>query len=179
MNVIHIGTLLRIDLPSDVFEAIDDAVTAAMWDQLSSGGSVTHVDITPLDGVSATQTFPTGSPAKWTGGSGGVIAPAVSILIKLQTGVRGRANRGRIFLPFMVGAAADNGFLAPAEVTSMSAAWMEFRTTLAGDADTSDTIGVASYDRKHAGAGAHYTPASVLSAESALGTQRRRQQRNR
>jgi hypothetical protein len=79
----------------------------------------------------------------------------------------------------MVGAAVDDGFLNPAEVTSMTAAWVAALAAWPLDPDHPMGLVVAAYDRRHAGVGAHATDVSHISVESALGTQRRRQSRNR
>ena len=179
VNVIHFRTPSPGTGVAALFESLQDNMTAAMFDQLSSGASISSIDITPLNGTAATSSFVTGSPANMSGGSGGVIAPAVSVLVKLQTGLRGRNKRGRIFLPMMIGAAADNGFLAPAEVASMTAAWQAFVTAMAADPDGPYELVVAAYDRRHGGVGAGSTDVTTISVESPLGTQRRRQGRNR
>jgi hypothetical protein len=181
VNVIHLSNLTGTAAQSDVFEALDDAVTAAMWDACSANAAVSQVDVTPLDGTSATQTFTTGNPARWVGTEAGDFVPATAALVKLQTGIRGRQNRGRIFLPFIVESAQVNGALTSGEVATMQPAWTAFLASLAADSTAPGpwALVVASYDRKHAGAGAHENPAVAATVEAVLATQRRRQGRLR
>jgi hypothetical protein len=179
VNVIHIGTAVSGKTPAQVFAALDANVDAAQWDMVSSGASVAVVSITKLDGVSGTVAFPTGSPAKWTGNGAGDFVPAASVLLKLQTGLRGRNHRGRIFIPFITEGNISNGELNPAEATAVTASWVDFQADLQADATTACAIVVAAYDRRHQGAGAGAVTASALSIEVPLATQRRRQGRLR
>jgi hypothetical protein len=149
-----------------------------MWDSAVATSSITDVDITPLDGVTATQTFGTGSPSKWSGSAGGDFTPQNAAVIKLATGVRGRANRGRVFLPFTSEAANGNGLLTSTVANAVGAAWVAFVGSLVALSPSWD-LGVASYDRAHAGAGAHFTGVTALECERACGSQRKRQERNR
>jgi hypothetical protein len=172
VNVMHFR--VSAYTPALLFADIDTTVTANMWGSVATTASVLEVDITPLDGVSSTQTFPTGQPAKWTGSSGGTqYTPQAASLIKLQTGVRGRDNRGRLFLPFTSEAQQVDGFLISGTVTSITLAWQALVDAFAGG------VVVAAYDRRHNGAGAHATPVTVATCEAAIGSQRKRQQRNR
>jgi hypothetical protein len=178
VNVIHIHNVGAVVTAADAFDALQDAVTAAMWDSQVTTAGVNTVDITPLDGVSAATSFPTGLTAQWSGGTAGDFAPATSNLIKLQTGLRGRNRRGRVFLPFLAEAQTTKGSWNLADRSIVAAAWEAFRIALTTDAPVWQFM-VASYDRRHAGAGASAVPVSATVAEPALGTQRRRQGRLR
>src|SRR5215471_17254376 len=101
VNVIHVQALNPPLSPSQVYTVLNTFVTAAMWGTVGNSSSIANVDIIPLDGTSSTYTFATGSPAKWGGGSTGDVVPVQCTLIKLQTGLRGRNHRGRIYLPFL------------------------------------------------------------------------------
>lgn len=179
MNVMHISTSAAGVAAAAVFEVLDDSVVTQLWNTQSNGAAVQNVAITPLDGASATGVFPTGAPARWSGGTGGDFVPASATIVKLSTLSRGRANRGRLFLPYTCETSVSDGFLSNADVVTMTAAWTALQTALLADADTPCQIVVASYDRAHAGAGAHASTVTTLAVEAAQGTQRRRQQRNR
>jgi hypothetical protein len=174
VNVIHITTSAAGRTPLQVFTALDANVDTNMWGFQSTNAAVDSIDITPLDGVSATNSFLTGRPGKWTGQSGGTdYTPAVSALIKLQTVHRGRSHRGRIFLPFVVEGMVTRGVLDAGVVASVGAAWSDYADDLVADATTPCSIVVASYKLASADV------AHVVSCESVAGTQRRRQGRLR
>jgi hypothetical protein len=158
---------------TEVFTCLDAHVTAAMWSSVGGGASVSDVAITPLDGVSPTVDFPTGSPAKWTGPGGGQTSPAVATLVKLTTDLRGRSHRGRVYLPFQSEAAEADGALNPATQTAAQAAWSTFLTAIAADATTPMTLVVASYKLSSA------RNVQSVAVEGMLATQRRRQSRLR
>lgn len=181
VNVMHINATTGTSASADVFEALQDAVTAAMWTGVVNNASVDTVDITPLDGVSGTTSFSTGSGAIWTGQSAGQFVVAASMLVKFQTGVRGRDNRGRMFLPFISENGIANGFCDPTNMAVCQAAFVAFQAALQADGGPSGPFNhvVAAYDRRHSGVGAHITPVTAYVAESAQGTMRRRQQRLR
>jgi hypothetical protein len=92
--------------------------------------------------------------------------------VKLQTGLRGRSFRGRVYRPFAAEETCSDGFLDPANVLLLQTAWENFIASLAADA-YSDTLVVASYKL------ATKDPVVNVVAEHALGTQRRRQTRLR
>jgi hypothetical protein len=117
--------------------------------------------------------------AKWSGSAGGTVSPAVAGLVKLQTLVRGRSNRGRIFLPFQDGAIVTFGLLDATDVGTMTTAWAAFENALVAMTPTAWELGVAAYDRKHSGVGAHFTGISGVTMERAVASQRRRQTRVR
>lgn len=181
VNVMHFHGTGGAETSADLFEALQDAITTNQWTAVVNNASVDHLDITPLDGVTGTSTFSTGSGAQWTGSSAGQFVPAAAMIVKLQTGLRGRANRGRIFLPFISENGIANGFNDPTNIAVCLAAFNAMQASLAGDAGPGGpwAQGVASYDRRHGGAGAHINPVLAYQVESASGTQRRRQGRLR
>lgn len=166
-NVMHfhaVGTT-----PAGLAAIIDAHVAVGMWQFTVGSASVQTLEVTKLDGTSATYTFPTGSPAKWTGGQGvGDFIPQVAGLVKLNTTLRGRSFRGRVFLPFVAEAAQVSGTLTAGNVTTAQAAWNNFLTAMS--VATAD-LTVASYHLS--------TDTLVLNAlvESQTATQRRRQRR--
>ena len=180
-NVMHIQAGGGGPTSSDIFEALQDAVTTNMWLAVSGNAVIQTVSITPLDGTSATQSFVTGSGAQWAGSASGDTVPAAALVIKGQTIHRGRDNRGRLYLPFITEAEMADGQVSPSAVTTMQAAWTAFLAAMNADADAEGPYspGVAAYDRKHGGAGAHFTGYFQYVVEGTLGTQRRRQSRLR
>jgi hypothetical protein len=101
--------------------------------------------------------------------------PQVAFLIKISTGLRGRNRRGRVYIPL----AGENNILSGTLLTSpqtiLSNAWDGWRVALAAQSPIAYAVGVASYDRAHGGAGAAFTPATLLACENYTATQRRRQ----
>lgn len=179
VNVIHVTTDAGGKTPLQVMTCLNAHVTANMWGPVNNFAGVTSVSITPLDGTSPTTTFATGLPATWTGTTTGDTTIAVAGLVKLQTAFRGRDNRGRIYLPFMAEAAMNQGGITPSILTAADTAWTAFLAAIKGDATTPMMLEVASYDRRHAGAGAHATEVTSAFLEPMVATQRRRQQRIR
>lgn len=175
VNVIHVLASTPPEVPGAVFTALDNWVTRPMWDLQSDQAVVNNITITPLDGTSSSQTFSTGGVAKWSGNGGSGPTPAVANIIKLQTGLRGRDKRGRIFLPFVAEGEMDKGKADPTALAAIQTAWDTFNTNLAAGGGLVDPfiLGVASY--KHS----HFQGLSSLVAESALATQKRRQDRLR
>lgn len=179
VNVMHIAADSAGKTALEVFTCLDAHVTANMWDGVASGSHVEEVDITPLDGTTATQSFLTSSPAKWSGVNATDAIPAVAILVKEVTLFRGRNKRGRLFLPFCAEGVSETGFINGGSQATMQAAWTAFLAAIDGDGTTPMNMTVASYDRKHGGAGAGGTAVDHVVIETALGTQRKRQERNR
>lgn len=160
----------------DVFNDLNAHVTTNMWYSTSANAKVSAVDVIKLDGTSARVTFGAGT-AVWTGqATAGDFIPNQPYIIKESTGVRGRSNRGRVYLPFLVEGQAVDGSIPSGAVTALNTAWAAFLSAMI----TATCFPViASYDRAHSGAGAHATMVTQYSAEAVCGTQRRRQQRLR
>jgi hypothetical protein len=144
-----------------------------MWATVAPTMFVDAVNITPLDGSSASQLFPTGGGAKWTGAGSGDPIPNMATVLKLTTPLRGRSFRGRLFLPAVPEGDQANGQLATGPVASAQAAWDTFRAAIFTDATTPLSIAVASYKLSVA------TIVTGTLIESAAATQRRRQTRLR
>jgi hypothetical protein len=163
-NVIHFqGGALS---PEELMALLNDHVNTDMWNYCRDTSSISVVDITPLDGVSATQSFPTGSPAEWAGsGSTGDRIVQACALVKLTTALRGRSYRGRIYLPWVVETATTNGDLNSANVDAVTDGWQTFKAAM----DTAAApLVVASY--------VHATAQIVetIGCETRLATQRKR-----
>jgi hypothetical protein len=172
VNVIHIDDNTGGHTDAQLRTALDNAADPAMWVQQVPGASVTDIAITPLDGVSATTHGAPITPAHWTGQNGAAFTPAVAIVIKIGTGLRGRSHRGRLFLPFVNDGVLTNGLLDDGDVGNYSAAWRDFFDDLEAGAPAY-TPGVASYKL------AQFHAEASVSCEKAFATQRRRQGRLR
>ncbi len=160
----------------DVFNDLNAHVTVNMWFSTVSNAKISSVTIIKLDGSSASVTFGT-TTANWVGqATGPEFLPGAAYLIKESTGVRGRANRGRIYLPFLGEGQAVDGSTNSGAVAALNTAWAAFLTAMT---TATDFPVIASYDRKHSGVGAHSTLITSYAAEIIQGTQRRRQQRLR
>lgn len=175
--------------PDGLHTALVANITAGMWLTTFSGASIYQMTITPLDGAAATKVY-AASGGNMTGqASGPDYIPAVASVISLRTNLRGRRNRGRIFLPFVSEAVASNGaYTLP--VTAWQTTWNTFMAAM----NTSLwPLHVASYGHslhrtKTPGGGYTLTPVSwpptsnavtQLVVESTFGTMRRRQSRLR
>jgi hypothetical protein len=179
VNVMHVRAASSGKTPTDVWNCINAHWTGNQQAHEGVSTTVTQFAITPLDGSTATQIFATGGGAKYVGNSSGDTMPAVAALFTIRTLLRGRQNRGRLYLPFVSEGSATNGFLTSGVQGGLQTAWLTFFTGILADATTPLTPGVASYDRAHGGASAHFTPEFSSSVESVLATQRRRQTRLR
>lgn len=165
----------------DLIAALIAETESNQWAPCVPGAFVNNLLVTPLDGTSATvDSGVIGAPSTppWAGGSGGEFVPAASAIVKLSTGVRGRDNRGRVYLPFISEAAMADGQVSAGTLAAMVTAWSDFLIDLAAHTPSVEMV-VASYDRAHAGAGAHATAVITAAPERVLGTQRRRQSRLR
>lgn len=159
-----------------VYFRLNAAVTNTMWGSVPTSARVTSVDITPLDGVTATATFsPTDASTNWEGATDGQAVPAVAVLAKLSTHLRGQAHRGRVFIPFTSESVIDSGFIIGLTRTSIEAAWETFLTTILVPDDEGDFVELTVASYLHSTA----EPVSSITIESPLATQRRRQNRNR
>ena len=141
-NVMHFSAPSKTS--AQVFTAIDAHVTASMWDTVTTAAHVINVDVLPLDGTSPTlSNVITGSPAKWAGNGGSDYSSrAPAAIIKLATGIRGPANRGRVFLPFCSEQDFSSGRFDSSIVSAVTAGWVAFANAMAS---AGVALGVASY----------------------------------
>jgi hypothetical protein len=178
VNVIHIKQRSGSPTAFDAWTALSAAVVSGMWLPVANTARVTKVQITPLDGTSATEDHTPEVAGEWEGQADGQFVPQVAGLVKLQTPLRGRNHRGRVFLPFISELVLANGVWSGLDVTAWTAGWQEFVSNMVAETGEWD-LGVASYDRAHGGAGAVFTGVSDVSGEAIPATQRRRQSRLR
>jgi hypothetical protein len=158
-NVMHIHGAGQTAL--DVLNQYDSLVTADMWDCVSSSGQVVELRCIKLDGT---------SDGRWQGNASGQPIAQACGMVKMITGVRGRSNRGRLYLPWVAEDVQSGGFISSAVVATMQTAWDAWLAAMPG---TLGSTAVASY--RHA----NQHPVTAIVVESPTGTQRRRQQRNR
>jgi len=141
-----------------------------MNDMISNVYTLSSFDITPLDGGSVTTTVATGGSAAFIGGQTGNVVPASTGIIKLQTALRGRSYRGRLFLGPSAEGNIDNGQQGAGIIGTVGPAWNTFRANMLADlwqmVVASYTLGTAS-------------PVTNIVAEQGVATMRRRQTRIR
>lgn len=166
-NVMHFfwdsGTPEELAVAIDgVVDANDDHLFGTV-----AGATVSSLDITPLDGETATLNWPTIS-TNWIGSASGEPIPQVCALVKLGTPVRGRTARGRVYLPNTGEGATSEGNIAGATVSAGQDSWDQFIADLN---TASCPLLVASYVEEGA------RPVTSVLFEARTATQRRRQKR--
>lgn len=166
VNVLHFSAPGKTTAQVDA--AIDANVTANMWRSGVTTTRVEELDITPLDGTSATVPFPKAAVAKWIPVGGADFAPQTCYLIKLTTALRGPANRGRIFLPYLAESEQAAGYISLVAQPLITTAWVNFANAMAA---AGVALGVASYKNSL------WHQAINVGCETAIATQRRRQHR--
>lgn len=187
VNVMHFGSASTDTLA--LKNALDTNVTSSMWLQCSTAAGIYQLAITPLDGTTATQLY-TVSGTKWSGTQpNNDFQPATAVVLSLRTAVRGRQNRGRIFLPFVQETVTTTSTYS-GTIATQQAAWDTFRTAMK---TASFPMQVASYGHgyhRHKNPDgsilmspvtwtAHANEVTSTLVESALGTMRPRQSRLR
>lgn len=175
---------------AELAAALDAQFTALMTESVVTTARVAEVAITPYDGVSATTAYPI---VNWVGGVTGEHIPGVAVVLTLNTGLGGKSQRGRIYLPFTGEAMASNGVVLAADRAEIEAAWNTFVSAM-GDAGwdlivastiTQHTKTVKNPDGSvtrrvpNGGAVPHGTIVNHVKLQPVLGTQRRRQSRLR
>jgi hypothetical protein len=154
---------------SSLFAELDAIAAASMYAHTNENVGVVELDITPLDGTSATQGFSTGGAARWKGtGAGSGSIPQVAALAKFNTAVRGRSHQGRAFLPFVDEDRQTAGALNDTPRGEMQTAWDAWHDGLTTDGWE---FVVASYKLSSEGA------VVSIQIEPRTATQRRRQLR--
>jgi len=162
-NVMHF--LNSTDSVAQIATDLDAKVTSAMWGHMPNTCKLDSIAITKLDGITGTYVL---TGINQAGNTDGQPVPAVSALLYLQTGLIGRENRGRMFLPWVSEGAMASGILDGTVQANTASAWNTFRTQMDG---VGSVLAVASYKFGAA------TPVLSLGVRSAVATQRRRQQR--
>jgi hypothetical protein len=170
--------------------ALQANVTAAMWFGVGSGHGIYELQITPLDGTSATITYPV-TGANWSGTIGtGDFSPATAAVVSLKTATRGRRARGRIYIPFQQEGNMNSGSATTA-TTAAQSAWDTFRAAMSTSLYPMvvATYGHSLHKHKDTSTGIitmtpvtwppDSYPVTSTTVEGVFGTQRRRQSRMR
>jgi len=174
-NVIHLRRSSAT--AAQAFAELDNNATSNMWTALSSNNAVRDITVTPLDGVSPSQTFLTNSDGRWASTAGVQGIPQSAAVVKLTTGHRGRRYRGRLFLPYVAESQQADGALSPGTVVAMQDAWNTFLSAI--DTDTWAVV-IASYGKGPHGTWAPFaTDVSLALVETQCGTVRKRMSRLR
>lgn len=167
-NVLNFRAVPGPSTPLALFTALDAHTTNNQFAALQANANIFEVDIIPLDGVGATQTF------HYTSAKGGSVTGDYTVqtaaLLTLRTDFRGPRHRGRLYLPFVGEGGTSDGVLDPTAQATMNTAWQAFVTAMDG---AGFPLVVASY--KHADA----NPVTSQLVETVTGTQRRRVDRLR
>lgn len=168
VNVMHFQR--ASSTAATVANTIDANVSAGMWSAQTTDTKVVQINVTPLDGSSATyQLAVTG--AKWAGTAGPTdVIPQGANIVKITTGQRGKSYRGRLFLPFVCESQSANGVIGSGAVTAGQTAWTAFLNAMS---TATQPLVVASYKL------GTYTLASSVIYETKMATQRRRMTRLR
>lgn len=153
-----------------VFANLDAHWTQDMNSLTTIQAHIDSVQITPLDGSSSTVVFPTDGTDKWKGRASGDGVLNTCHLLKLNTALRGRSHRGRLFLPFIAEGVLTGAAVDPTLRGEEETAWITFVADMA--TDLAELV-VASYKLSQA-----FSLASIH-VESRAGTQRRRLSRSR
>ena len=158
--------------------AISAQVTAAMWAYMPSNLHWEEMHIFRFDGVTPTYVQALVG-AQWAGAAtviDAMIAPAV--LVSQRTATRGPWGRGRVYLPCASEETVASGTLNTATQASMQTAWNTFRTNCAGANCAMGVISMSTNPGPPARVPS-IRPVISVAVESALATQRRRQDRLR
>lgn len=167
-NVLHVHAPGKT--AAQIATILDTRASTVLWHNVSSRAHVQQIEITPLDGTTATQIFNPATPANWVGvGSASNIVEACTI-IQFRTAQRGARGRGRLFLPFVPEDATEGGILVGSNLTQPPPQWRIFADNIASDGAT---LVVASY--VHAD---QHTVTSI-GVDQVIGIQRRRVERLR
>jgi len=108
-NVIHISDIGGSS--NAVAAELDSRAVADMWLSANSQASVKSLSITPLDGTSATIDYLMTQDGRWAGDGTDGFLPAVATIVKFNSAMRGRANNGRLFIPFTDEGKVTDGFV--------------------------------------------------------------------
>lgn len=162
-NIIHFADTGLSGSEADLFAALGDNLTGAMFQTMANQSSLVGIDILPLDGSSSTTDHPLDGTLTGLGSSEGIAQ--ASTIVSLYTGLRGPRHRGRVFLPFVAEGSQNGGVLGTSDLAAQQAAWNAFLA----DMDSSNwPIAQASYVH----ADAH--PVTAVTVKRVVGTQRRR-----
>jgi hypothetical protein len=163
-NVIHVhqtggGT------PDELATTLESALNDNMFSPMNSSQTFTQVQITPLDGTTAASIH---TVTARHGAATGDVIPAAAGLLSLRTAQRGSRGRGRAYVGPVCEDSSGQGLLVAGNQSTMQTGWEAFTSSLIAGTPSCHLV-VAS--KKHS----DYSDLVSISAESALATQRRRQ----
>lgn len=134
LNSVNVMHFFQSSIDPDVlYAAINNHVTAPMWDTTPASQGAATVSITPLDGTSPTRIYIPPTVPKWTGNSPGEPIPAVAVVVSQHTAFRGRSFRGRSFIGPVSENSSSGPFLDNTHKTNIVNAWQAFRTAMETD----------------------------------------------
>lgn len=126
---------------TDVADSIDNALLAGNpWSFVSSLFTSGIIEVTALDGVSASVQKPT---ARLAGTQSGQTLFEAAAVIKFLTALRGREHRGRIFIGPLTESSVDEGVIDSGTVSGLQSAIEDFTADL--EATLGGSMKVASY----------------------------------
>ena len=109
---------------SDVADLVDDNFTTGMIDATSADIDMKEIEVTPLDGSSATFTKVLGSP--FPGGAAGAGVPNTAGVVTFNTDKRGRSFQGRAFTPWISEGVQNEGLIESVNVINIIDAWVQY-----------------------------------------------------
>jgi len=118
-NVFHI--FATTDDETEVSTAVQANLDPDQFYGSSSSAHLTGVDVIALDGTSTT--FHQTLDGSFTGLGGSDYIAQGATIVSFGTGLRGRSNRGRMFLPALAEDRQDGGIVAFGAVSTMQVAW--------------------------------------------------------
>lgn len=161
--VVSVQHFRTAQIAADLVADLDGNIQTDQFAYTESLVEASSVDVIKLDGSAASQTFPL---ENWhSEGGGAEQIPGFNVMVLGSTGLRGAANRGRLFLPSPTENVITEGLLPTGNATAMTTAWQDFLEAL--DA-VSVEYGVASY------ANETFTPYTTMTVPRKLGVIRRR-----
>lgn len=166
VNVFHVLTATA-NVPDIGASILEAAEAPNMMAGRPESAKPIDMDITPLDGTSASVNFSVPSDSFTTGTGDGQCVPEAAAVVSFHTMLRGPAHRGRLFNGPLVESAVANGKVEAPFPADMLNGWLQFMDLLAA---TDPAIGlcVASYKLAEA------TLVSSVSVSVDVATQRRR-----
>jgi hypothetical protein len=147
VNDLHVGYPDGSETPeAQILTNLNALVTAGMWTPVTANGRVGRVDITRLDGTSASVSTAIAPAAKWTGsGTSDSILQGCAV-VGFKSNHRGPAGRNRIYLPWIGEGSQVNGTLVGDSATIPPTAWETFRAAMLGAANPTPLKVVSAHD---------------------------------
>ena len=112
----------------EVADLVDTNFTTEMIDATSAEIDMKEIEVTPLDGISATFTkvLALGVP----GGAAGVGVPNGAGVVTFNTDKRGRSFQGRAYTPWISEGVQSEGLIESANVINIIDAWVQYAVTM-------------------------------------------------